>query len=98
MSLQPHSRQYASRVLYPIRETPSPLRGDTLEAAATWRCHRLGRSQRAFLDMKVGKHKIPLDAAGGLTLAPAGVFLPVPPLPSVELADRLHGRIASHPV
>lgn len=86
-------RQYASRALYPIRETPVAVAGDTLEAAATGAVTGWAEA-KGHLDMKVGKHKIPLDAAGGLIGSFAGVFLPVPHFLR-RAADRLTA-IASH--
>jgi hypothetical protein len=86
-------RQYASRALYPIRETPVAVAGDTLEAAATGAVTGWAEA-KGHLDAKFGKHKVPLDALGGVVGSFAGVFLPVPHFLR-RAADRLTA-IASH--
>jgi len=86
-------RQYASRALYPIRETPVAVAGDTLESALTGAVTGWAEA-KGHLDAKWGKSKVPLDAVAGVAGSFAGVFLPVPHFLR-RAADRLTA-IASH--
>jgi hypothetical protein len=63
--------------MFPVRESPLAAAGDTVEAAATGALTGWAEA-KGKLDVKVGKHKVPLDAAVGVLGTFAATFMPVP--------------------
>src|SRR5271154_7438059 len=86
-------RHYAHRSMYSIKESPMAAMTDTAESALTGAVTGWAEA-KGHLDAKLGKHKIPLDAAGGLVGTIASTLFPVPYFVR-RAADRLTA-IAAH--
>lgn len=70
-------RHYAARSLYSIKESPMAAATDTAESALTGAVTGWAEA-KGHLDVKLGKHKVPLDAAGGVLGTLVSAFMPVP--------------------
>jgi hypothetical protein len=86
-------RQFASRALYPIRETPVAIAGDTLEAGVTGAVTGYMEA-KGHLDANIKGKKVPLDALVGVVGSFASAFVATPHFVR-RATDRLTA-IASH--